>query len=572
MYFIYAELPNDSPKKITVSDTTGCSLRKAIKHGYKELKGTSLNSIKFEGFKMRSLDSTFFVKHSSKATSLKIVINNRISDLIMDSVFEAEGQLLQLSKDLRVSPKIYVRDCYMKIWETYLAYERKQLQLQLNHPHLIPHAYLSGTPGIGKTAFLPFLIDILLKAKRQVIFGSRDLIGFLYWKSKSEFETIKEDDIQAHLRNKDIFFLMDSRNFWNTLGPCIIYSSPRSDIAKQFRKTACKLYMPVWEWKEIQKLQDAVYSDLISKTHLAARFLLLGGVPRYLFEDLDIPAAKLLIFAVNESDPSHLKRLFESKGENGEEISHRLVHQDSSEYTAPPFREVTLRYASCFAVTLIAQKYKMNRRDSVVQWLDETSESGIAGGLRGNLFENIGHLQLKRGGLLQTRDLKTGNLTQVSFGSLVLNCVDRSSIDTMSWTPGFYYKPLSKTFECVDSWAMIDGELWGFQFSVSTEHKISSALYWYYKKWNLKRYVTVVYDLDKFKNFKAKNITPSNKKEYPNVVPDGFDVRQYVLLLDCKIDNISELWDIQKAEFNSFVGSNMCEQTSIEYQAILDVT
>ena len=499
MKSIHVKLKYEDPKLITVSQSTGVALRKAIKSSFPKLKNTDLRKIKFKGFKNGTLGDDFYARHSSEANALVVDFNNQISNPI-PFTFQAYGKLLQLSRNLKVSPTIYIRDCYSQIWNSFLAYEKQQIQLSINHPERVAHAYLSGTPGIGKTAFLPYLIDIMLKEKRQVIFGSRDMDGFMYFKTISNCEWIKEDDIGGYLQNENIFFLMDSKHVKNTLGPCLICSSPRSDIAYQYRKTAFTLYMPVWEWQEIEKLHDAVYSDILSRDRLAARFHLLGGVPRYLFDHLNDLAVGILHNAVNNCDLSHLKRLYESNGAYGEEISHRLVHLTSSEWIDPPFAKHTLYYASDYVTTLIAEKYSQFRRDSVVQWLDETSDLGIAGGLRGNLFENIGHLQLKQGGHFKCRELEYGNETSLKLRPLQINVVGKDSLVPTVWSSDIYYKPLSKTFECIDSWTVINGELWGFQFTVSSKHKISSALYWYYEHWNLKHYVTVVYDVNKLIN------------------------------------------------------------------------
>jgi GTPase SAR1 family protein len=399
MKTIYASLPFKRIKAIEVTETTGTALRRALRDGFKELAGFKLPDITFDGFKKGRLEDSFYSNHDSESNPLiiraKSQINNPLNDI---RTFTSEGKLLELTRALKVSPTIFVRECYDELWKTFIKYEKSQEKLQVQHPERIAHAYLTGTPGIGKTAFLPYLIQKLLTEKRQVIFGSRDLDGFLYWESTDKHIFVQETEISTYLRNPDIFFLMDSRDIKSTFGPCIICSSPRSDIAGQFRKTAKTLYMPVWEWYEIQCLYSAVYHDVIPIDRLAARFYFLGGIPRYLFDHLDKTAAEILRTAINGANSLHLKSLYESKGNFApEEISHRLVHQYSSSDTEPPFGQLCLQYASDYVSTLVAEKYQTDRHDAVIQWLSETSEIGIAGGLRGNLFENIAHLQLIQG-------------------------------------------------------------------------------------------------------------------------------------------------------------------------------
>jgi hypothetical protein len=162
---------------------------------------------------------------------------------------------------------------------------------------------------------------------------------------------------------------------------------------------------------------------------------------------------------------------------------------------------------------------------------------------------------------------------QLLFSIPPLNLVCVDSLDNAKkaiWEDKTYYKPKSKTFECIDSWMVINGEVWAFQFTVSKDHKISSALYWYFKHLNLRHYVTVAYDVDKFKKFKKKKITTSKKDPFidEKEQPDDFNVKQYVLLVDCNSKvNFTDLWMIQRAEFKCFVRDQYSYETKMEYNA-----
>eukprot|EP00835_Amoeboradix_gromovi_P004494 NODE_353_length_10269_cov_0.284759.p2 type:complete len:583 gc:universal NODE_353_length_10269_cov_0.284759:4833-6581(+) len=557
---VFAKLPyREHVKEIDIMDDECATMRKAIKSNFEELKHVKLSDITFDGFVRKGkLSAKFYNDHDKPDNALIVKVKSMLANPVANvELFTADGHLAQTATLLNVNPKIYVRHCYREIWQSFKEYERKRLKDQINHPQMIARAFLTGTPGIGKTAFLPYFINKMLKENRQVMFGSRDFGGFIYWKSKDIYERIKEEDISPYLTDRNIFFLMDSRDIHNTLGPCIICSSPRSDIAQQFRKSALKLFMPVWEWHEIQSLHQEIYSDIITVRQLYTRFHLIGGVPRYLFENLEDMAAAILHNALTKSDTSHLQRLFESKGEAGEEVSHRLIHLNSSNDTKPSWGQYSLSYSSDFVSIMVANKYQKVRRDMVIQWLDETSDIGKAGGLRGNLFKGIGHLQIKKGSFF-CKSLESVDVTQTIEPSCTsIKIVGQQDVTQSVWAPDIYYKPLSKIFECVDSWIMINGELWAFQFTVSHDHKISSALYWYFLNWNLKHYVTVVYDGNKFKNYKKANIKLSKNAPYNSITeaPEGYDVQQHVLLLDCSQKfSINDLWEIQKIELEYAVG------------------
>ena len=572
MQSIYVKLNKDDPKCIQVSIGTGIALRRVIKSQFKALQRTDLRKIKFKGFKNGCLDISFYEQHNSADTALKVVTSKQIANPLHNSnLFEASGELLDLTMQLRISTSIYIRDCYKELYDVYMKYEEKTLEEQISYPSSIPHVYLTGSPGIGKTSFLLYLLHLMLKEKRKIIFGSKFIKGFLYWDSPTSVVYLEENDIVKYYKDRNITFLMDSREIKTAFGPCIICSSPRSDIAKQYRKTAYTLYMPVWEWDEIQHLHNAVYSNKISKMYLKARYFIAGGIPRYLFENLQSPAAKLIYDAIKNTETSHLKRLYESKGVNGEEISHKLIHQLSSNECDYPFTSPGFRYASDYVTSLIANFIIKSRINSVYDFLIEASIYGEFGTLRGSLFEGIGHSQIYSSGTFKLRDLEAS--TELIF---VIPKLDLDIIATpykaTTWKVGYYHKPISKNFECLDAWAMIDGELWGFQFTVSYSHKISSAIYWYYKNWGLKHYVTVVYDLDIFNSYSKTKVTASKKGNYPNIEPDGFDVKQYVMHMDCQQINDTKLWELQETEFALFVGpkESLCQQTIKELELMED--
>ena len=64
-------------------------------------------------------------------------------------------------------------------------------------------------------------------------------------------------------------------------------------------------------------------------------------------------------------------------------------------------------------------------------------------------------------------------------------------------------------------------------FTVSKSHSITSAVYTYGTLINLKKYYTVVYDDQVFKNFGYRDIQPSKKEEHKDSTP--CDIEQFVL-------------------------------------------
>jgi Cdc6-like AAA superfamily ATPase len=127
--------------------------------------------------------------------------------------------------------------------------------------------FLTGTPGIGKTALLLFFIHHLRSiVKRPVIFGSKVRPDeYHFWDKNDQYSTLEKIGSEF-LNDKSIFFIMDSCNIGSTFGPRLICSSPRDSIDHQFKKTATKFYMPVWTWNEIMQCYHQIYSDRLNES------------------------------------------------------------------------------------------------------------------------------------------------------------------------------------------------------------------------------------------------------------------------------------------------------------------
>jgi hypothetical protein len=113
----------------------------------------------------------------------------------------------------------------------------------------------------------------------------------------------------------------------------------------------------------------------------------------------------------------------------------------------------------------------------------------FTGTLRGNIFETPRHQWFKKGfektatlllpdgkSDLVPLKINSRNLQMISpsFDKLAAGLEYREDEDT-------YFQPFSKTFECIDAWIVMNGETWGIQFTVGPTHRISNAVYWYYK-------------------------------------------------------------------------------------------
>jgi hypothetical protein len=316
--------------------------------------------------------------------------------------------------------------------------------------------------------------------------------------------------------------------------------------------------MPPFSIRSFARKQVTVKSYI----RLKARFFVLGGVPRYLFDEQNTRACKMVEEAFSNTNWEMLKKVAESKGASAaQEISHRLLHRmNIAGGINGEYSQYEPRFASKFVAVMAAQTYAAERRKSIIEFLDETSLIGYAGTLRGNVFEPVAHQCIKRGGRFIGKELLTdGTCTPLTFtwSKRTSEIVSDSSRklgqhDSYKTGGGKYFEPLAKNFECLDSWIVINGETWGLQFTVGSTHKFSSAIYWYFEKLNCKHYVTVVYDQRKYDSFKYSPVTKSKKQpfcDFPK--PENFSMRQYVMKLELVGEDLNDI--VRTEGYETFV-------------------
>eukprot|EP00158_Paraphelidium_tribonemae_P000465 Partr_v1_DN22450_c0_g2_i1_m32208 len=222
-----------------------------------------------------------------------------------------------LARKLNVNSRLMKRSCYIELRDILIAEKEKwdkQMELNLSRG-MTCEIFLTGTPGIGKTSFLTWLIKALLRRGLQVIFGCREFKGkwahMRYTKSnngKRHLEMNNLDYIGYNLeRDSTSWLICDSVEVNPFCGMTIFCSSPREDVSKQFRKRALELTMPIWTYDELVECRNLMYSNIIDIPYLRTRYFFLGGVPRLIFTNLNKNAVELIRDAVQTSSVEKLK-------------------------------------------------------------------------------------------------------------------------------------------------------------------------------------------------------------------------------------------------------------------------
>jgi hypothetical protein len=203
------------------------------------------------------------------------------------------------------------RSCYEKLRDILVSEKaewdkKKKVSLPLG---MKCEVYLTGTPGIGKTAFLIWLIKYLVRYGYRIVFGCREFKGqwaeMRYTKLNNEQKHLEVNilsDIGLELeKDPNAWMICDSVEASPFNGMTIICSSPREEVSKQFKKRAFELTMPVWTYDKILECRNLIYSRKIDVAYLRARYFFLGGVPRLIFTNISKTAVEIIKDAVISS-------------------------------------------------------------------------------------------------------------------------------------------------------------------------------------------------------------------------------------------------------------------------------
>jgi hypothetical protein len=129
-----------------------------------------------------------------------------------DKVFLAQGEFDDLASSLGVSKRLFIRNCYNEIQDAIIERIDRRNEERLIIRGFTNGIFLTGIPGIGKTAFLMFLIQRLRK-KHPIIFGSKLSSDKLhYWDKKGNHSILDKVEMKQFLKNEEVYFVMDSRD------------------------------------------------------------------------------------------------------------------------------------------------------------------------------------------------------------------------------------------------------------------------------------------------------------------------------------------------------------------------
>ncbi|KAG3092497.1 hypothetical protein PI125_g17129 [Phytophthora idaei] len=177
--------------------------------------------------------------------------------------------------------KLYIRSSYRAIAKQALT----------NSSTDVKFAVMTGTPGIGKSVFIYFVMWRLIKDQKRVLLFDSD--RYIYYDGNMMFTcTSLPDKFNEQFWSPDLWCLVDSMDPTSSAElpyrRCSVLraSTPRLDYVDEFRKSAPApdvFYMPLWTREELARIAP-LYPD--AKDVWEKRWTCLGGVPRLVLQDI----------------------------------------------------------------------------------------------------------------------------------------------------------------------------------------------------------------------------------------------------------------------------------------------
>ncbi|KAG2966606.1 hypothetical protein PC120_g27073 [Phytophthora cactorum] len=229
--------------------------------------------------------------------------------------------------------KLYVRCSYKSI---------ATQALTKVDPNRRKYAVITGTPGIGKSVFVYYVMWRLIKDKMRVLFITRQPPIYFDGSTIHECKQLPYSGNQQFW-SPDLWCLVDSVDPTNVAGmpieccSVLLASTPRRDCIGEFKKlvpTPDVFYMPLWTTEELATIASMYPHAAVAWQN---RFECLGGVPRLVLQDIETDPQAWLMSACNScslDDCIMLVSIY-SEVNSKTKIAQILIHIHSQE----PYRD-----------------------------------------------------------------------------------------------------------------------------------------------------------------------------------------------------------------------------------------
>jgi len=342
----------------------------------------------------------------------------------------------------------------------------------------INKAIITGTPGIGKSLFLIYLLWKFVKEGKRVLFiyhpfniyydGNGGVFRF-----PSRQLPLDSDD---SFWNDTLWCLFDAK-FKNEahlgdlpveLCTFIVSTSPRREMVNDFRKPPVpqEFYMPTWTKAELEEIAPL----FPNATEWRGRFENLGGIPRHVLEVTTRPPTQMLEAACTDcSLDDCIKKIgMNSTITERSKVVHLLVHVTSTS----PYTDSSVRYASQAALNVIVRNKGNEAKRRMSELLASCQGNPLIAALSGYIFEPYAIELLEKGGTFKCRVLVHGNKrikpdeTTLNIPLSIKTVVDKV---VPNQTRNQLHVPKTTNYAAIDAW--IPG-IGAFQMTVGKKHDI----------------------------------------------------------------------------------------------------
>lgn len=396
--------------------------------------------------------------------------------------------------------KLYVRPCYRDIYSILDAKWRGEVPLPTRAKRC---AFITGTPGIGKSVFIHFLANILMKRSKPVLLLYKDEgdgLTTLFWQGSG---WIAHDhiarlflndvicspglisNVSSDLSALEIWSVADTQipmGTWKTNRICV--SSPgcaamNFNVLKRWVKNnnAITLVMPACDWNEIFCIRQAQLGDSAEQESstgiLKKRFLKWGGVPRTIIfrtEEISLNENKFRGLKVKDVLPFLGTYALEHPRHSG-----GIFHLVPNFQLVDKAQQATLleKYSENPAFWWASEqlereawnKFRRENEADVINFIDTLANDSV---VRGKAWENQIHHLIESVGIQGTlKNLDTGEIENFSIPRHTASFFESfGDIDSSAE----YWRPIHNNHKASDSYIPSDGLL--LQMTVSNDHRV----------------------------------------------------------------------------------------------------
>ncbi|KAH7057951.1 hypothetical protein BKA57DRAFT_418711 [Linnemannia elongata] len=435
--------------------------------------------------------------------------------------------------------ELFIREAYKDLHDTILGtFDNARAGNEMQK-----HIVVTGTSGIGKSAFLVyFAIRLLAESDDDnppmIIFHTKRSSKCYAFGGRSAVRSGDIKDFEPFLSLPDTWYFVDSSpDPVLDRAKTVISASPKTlfSDAHQYQDVdkgvAWRYYMAPWSLEELTMCRTNVTSfQVVPLEAMEDLYAKIGGVPRYVLErpmKVSMACERLGQALDRVKDPVMLMQFF-AQGKDTLDFSSRLIHR----WPTNGHRTFRLEWAS----TYVAEKVgTLLTQDTCTQMLKRliADPSGSSSGI---MFEAYVLRAFREGGhIFEIKDLGTGQSTQLR----IPRNPQSEHFSTISpVAAGTLCIPRSRNYACVDL-LMAPRNL--FQITISRTHAIKgpplskligSLIEAHWITPDDEPWLIFVVPSQVYADFGTQNYLSSEMKVYQRLPAALRRVRQHVLKID----------------------------------------